>query len=521
MNPKEIAKETLRQLAESKKAPTPENYSEIYYSILGKSPARSEDCDCDWAELISDLLIQIEFNHQSVSRKEKIEAISKLLSVKMERNSLISNIQNLMGSWLKHESGEIVVDENSDLVHAFNGDLSEEYRDLSLVLLNELNKFVHSKDESYEETRNFAEKIKNAKNGDEVKAIRGQAEKAYTDIFAKLHEQLNLNNEMNKVLIAMVSDMDKLVLEDKWLSGQIKEIHNLITDNPDSRKVKEVGELFKDVVKKQEGLKREMIHSQNKLQEMVSQFMSNLSEFSEDTGVYREFVQGSAEKISKAKEISQINETLEGLLSETKVIQEKSKSRHKELEVMKVDVESAQNEIKRLREELEKSTELVRIDALTGVLNRKGLNESLAKTEQIIKRTNSPLCIALLDIDNFKKLNDTMGHHVGDKALIHLASIVKKTIRPQDTLARYGGEEFVVILDTPDIDLGVNAMLRVQRELTRNLFEAEGQKILLTFSCGVARINLNEDPNESLVRADQAMYLAKKTGKNKVLAAVQ
>jgi diguanylate cyclase len=127
--------------------------------------------------------------------------------------------------------------------------------------------------------------------------------------------------------------------------------------------------------------------------------------------------------------------------------------------------------------------------------------------------------MALLDIDNFKKLNDTLGHDAGDAALVHLANVVRDAIRPQDTLARYGGEEFVILLPDTVLEDGVHAMVRVQRELTRRFFLHNNQKQLITFSCGVAELGTEEVPKECLTRADQAMYLAKRSGKNRVLAA--
>jgi diguanylate cyclase len=127
--------------------------------------------------------------------------------------------------------------------------------------------------------------------------------------------------------------------------------------------------------------------------------------------------------------------------------------------------------------------------------------------------------MAMLDIDNFKKINDTYGHDIGDQALVHLAQVVRETLRPQDTLARYGGEEFVIVLSDTRLDDAITAMVRVQRELTRKFFMHNNEKLLITFSCGVAELGAEEGPPEAIKRADQAMYLAKRAGKNRVVAA--
>ena len=92
-------------------------------------------------------------------------------------------------------------------------------------------------------------------------------------------------------------------------------------------------------------------------------------------------------------------------------------------------------------------------------------------------------------------------------------------MRPQDTLARYGGEEFVILLPDTPLDKGIEAMTRLQRELTKCFFLAGTDKILITFSAGVAQLGTDEDAASALKRADQAMYMAKRSGKNRVLGA--
>jgi diguanylate cyclase len=160
-----------------------------------------------------------------------------------------------------------------------------------------------------------------------------------------------------------------------------------------------------------------------------------------------------------------------------------------------------------------------RHDALTGALNRKGLDEALVREVSTMRRNASALSVALLDIDNFKKLNDTLGHATGDVALTHLATVARECMRPQDTLARYGGEEFVILLPDTTLEQGIEAMTRLQRELTKRFFLAGTEKVLITFSAGVAQMTDSEAPPDAIRRADQAMYLAKRAGKNRVLGA--
>jgi diguanylate cyclase len=124
----------------------------------------------------------------------------------------------------------------------------------------------------------------------------------------------------------------------------------------------------------------------------------------------------------------------------------------------------------------------------------------------------------VLDIDNFKNINDALGHKTGDLALVHLARVVRQALRPSDVIARYGGEEFVILLgDTTAAD-AVNVMMRVQRELTKRFFLHNNERVLITFSAGVAQRVTGESQEDLIERADRALYRAKEAGKNRVFA---
>ena len=127
--------------------------------------------------------------------------------------------------------------------------------------------------------------------------------------------------------------------------------------------------------------------------------------------------------------------------------------------------------------------------------------------------------MGLLDIDNFKRLNDELGHTAGDEALKSLAALVSSTLRPSDHVARYGGEEFVVLLPDTPVDEGQQILTRLQRALTGGLFMHENKQVFVTFSAGVTAYRAGERLEDALERADQALYEAKRTGKNRTCAA--
>jgi diguanylate cyclase len=244
-----------------------------------------------------------------------------------------------------------------------------------------------------------------------------------------------------------------------------------------------------------------------------------LSELTQSTGSFGGKLEESARAIESAKSLEEIAPVLKEVVSATRAMSESSKSSGEELKTMREKARQTEAELAKLHQELDRVSEQARHDPLTGALNRKGLDEAVDKELSTMRRKEQPLCVALLDIDNFKKLNDSMGHDTGDQALKHLATVARECMRPQDTLARYGGEEFVILLPDTPLEKGIEAMTRLQRELTKRFFLAGTEKILITFSAGVAQVADGEAATDAIKRADQGMYLAKRAGKNRVVGA--
>jgi diguanylate cyclase len=240
---------------------------------------------------------------------------------------------------------------------------------------------------------------------------------------------------------------------------------------------------------------------------------------SQSTGSYQEKLEESARQIESAKSMDEIAPVLKEVVAATRNIAKDTHTTRDELQGMRQQADITQTQIAKLHEELDRVSVQARHDPLTGALNRRGLEEALEKEISIFRRKEASLSVALLDIDNFKALNDSLGHAMGDTALTHLAQVARECMRPQDTLARFGGEEFVILLPDTPLEKGVEAMTRLQRELTKRFFMAGTDKVLITFSAGVAQVAVDEPGMDAIRRADQAMYLAKRAGKNRVISA--
>ncbi len=156
-------------------------------------------------------------------------------------------------------------------------------------------------------------------------------------------------------------------------------------------------------------------------------------------------------------------------------------------------------------------------DALTGLLNRHGLQRVLSHEHAEARRYTRQLSCLMVDLDNFKTINDTFGHFVGDDALKHVAGILSEIVRRSDMVSRYGGDEFLVLLPETDLE-GAEALAEKIRAVaaTKRFGDDGGQRFQLTLSIGVATLSLDESGNDMIARADMALYEAKEQGRNRV-----
>ncbi|HJV50873.1 MAG TPA: GGDEF domain-containing protein [Noviherbaspirillum sp.] len=183
------------------------------------------------------------------------------------------------------------------------------------------------------------------------------------------------------------------------------------------------------------------------------------------------------------------------------------------------EARAAQRRIRELEAELARMRELVCEDQLTGSLNRRGLAAVLERELARAERRRAPLCVALLDLDDFKKLNDTHGHCAGDAALVHLVRVAREALRKTDVIGRFGGEEFMIVLPDTPLDDAMHAMARVQGALREQAFRYQDACVPVTFSAGVALCRAGDDQAAPVARADRALYEAKSAGKNRVVSA--
>lgn len=230
---------------------------------------------------------------------------------------------------------------------------------------------------------------------------------------------------------------------------------------------------------------------------------------------YGQQVEQYARRIRETSDVSEIIDILDTVLGETRNLRYSN-----EVYSAQEQVRLAEKQIESLKSELEQLRELIHYDPMTGTFNRRGLDAVYLREAARADRNENTLCAAVLDLDNFKRLNDTYGHQFGDDILVHFVKVAKKSLRPSDVIARYGGEEFVILLPDTTLESAVWIMQRLQNNFSRKaLPDMEGNLVSVTFSGGVASRQLHESQKSLVKRADDALYQAKKSGRSRVMIA--
>lgn len=399
-------------------------------------------------------------------------------------------------------------------------DIIDALRELLLTALDTvMPAFLGEHPELADEAIGFAAAVRTAPDADALRVIARQLRKFAYRLEMIAGDTAEVRAGLLNLLRLLLQNIDDLVIDSTWLHGQVEVLRDIVDAPVNVRRIDDAERRLKDLIFKQSQLKHSLVQSQHDLRQLLAGFVDQLARFTESTGTFHDRIVANAARIAAARDIGEIGSALDEVIHDTRAIQEEAMRSRDELRASRERAERAEQKIAELQRELDEASRLMRHDQLTGVLNRRGIEEIFGKESARTQRCGRPLCVALLDIDNFKRLNDTFGHNAGDGALIHLADVIRRNLGPNDTVARLGGEEFIILYPDCDLDEAAAALTRLQRELTREYFLADERKLLITFSAGVTLWQPGEAVEAVIARADDAMYEAKRTGRNKVVKA--
>jgi len=560
MLPAQLAKAALRRLVEARLEPTPENYARAYQQELGgaapaaAAPERAAPTGEQLAELIGRVVQGVERRSRAWTPGRKRDSLQRVLEgSRGDAQRLMQRLGQLVSSW----DGDGAEGHAEPGVETAPAPLDEPHRAVPLdepsrpVPLGEASRPVpleapgrasgvpvgvpagewtrvvatldatvrHALPGADDDTRALAAAIDAASRriqaegataplADEMQRLCARADRV-------LQHRHHLLEQLRQLCRELTGSLADLAEDDSWAQGQCAAMQVQIDEGLTARGVKSVSALLHTTRERQGKLRLERQQARDALKSLIHRMLAELGELGSQTGRFHESVGRYADVIEQADSLESLAGVVREMVEESRTVQALVASTQQRLQDEHARASDLTQRVNELEGELRRLSEEVSTDQLTQVANRRGLLQVFETERSRVERTGGALCVGLLDIDNFKRLNDELGHAAGDVALKSLAAVVTRTLRPTDCTARYGGEEFVVLLPDTPVDEGQVILTRLQRSLSGGLFMHEDRQIFVTFSAGVTDYRPGERIEDALERADQALYEAKRTGKNR------
>ncbi|HEY4082033.1 MAG TPA: diguanylate cyclase [Burkholderiaceae bacterium] len=336
-----------------------------------------------------------------------------------------------------------------------------------------------------------------------------------------LDHREHLFGELGQLCRELSASLVDLAEDDSWARGQCEAMNLAMEQGISGRGVRQVSEMLSGTRERQSTLRNDRSRARDALKGLIQKMLHEIGELGEHTDRFQNNVGRYADAIEKADSLESLAGTVREMVEESRSVRDLVQQTQSRITLEHDRATELTAKVTQLEDELRKLSNEVQTDQLTQIANRRGLiavfDTEQAKAER--EGGTAAMALALLDIDNFKKLNDSLGHAAGDVALKSLAERVSQLLRPGDLVARYGGEEFVLLLPATPLDEAQAVLARLQRALSASLFKHEGNDVFVTFSAGVTLHRKGETLEIALDRADVALYEAKHTGKNRACIA--
>jgi len=511
VNSAQIAKATLQRLASSRIEPTPENYLKAWIEsggiAVGASKRASDGADgAGWGNLIEQIVRGLERGTRQWTTARKKESVQRVLaSSRADANRLRERLQQLVAGW-EGDADPVPVEPSAEAE-------AEDTADGTVVadLVSTVRAGLPGDDN---EARALDTALAAHADPDVTAQVR--------ELFVRRHR---LTTELARLVREMTDSLTELAEDDSWAQGQaesLREHLGSVDQAPSVRGVRAAGALLSQARRTQQSLKGERDRAREALRNLVASLVSELDALGGPSGPTRRFGDELArytELLEQAPGPQALAALVHDMLASTRTAQAGVADAGARIAAGQAQAQSLASRVAELEGELKRVSDEASTDALTQVANRRGLQAAFERESARAVRESSPLAIGLIDLDNFKKLNDSLGHVAGDEALKALAAKACATLRPVDHVARFGGEEFVVLLPGTGVEAAREALARLQRELSMSLFLHEGREVFVTFSAGVTAWRVGEPLDETIERADGALFEAKRSGKNRTVAA--
>lgn len=348
-----------------------------------------------------------------------------------------------------------------------------------------------------------------------LSAARQELAQACEQARRVIEHRHNLVDQLTALCQSLTDSLVDLSEDDSWVQGQAQAMRHQLETGLNHRGVRHVQQLLSDARERQKQLKVERAAARDALKHLIHQMLQEIGELGSTTDRFQSNLGRYADTIGQADSLESLTGVVREMVEESRAVQSVVTQTQVRLHDEHAKANALTERVRTLEDEIRKLSDEVSTDPLTQIANRRGMMRAFEAEQARVDRQGASLAIGLLDVDNFKKLNDQMGHQTGDEALKFLARRVGECLRPVDVVARYGGEEFVVLLPDTQAEEGQQVLTRLQRTLSAEFFTHEDKKVFITFSAGVTSYRLGEAIEAALERADVGLYEAKRTGKNR------
>ncbi len=564
-DPARLAKGALRRLAMSQQAPTPENYARAYAQEQGlppapggkphagaeSPPATATATDAaaaakPWLRLIRILVRGLDRGSKQWTLAKRKDSLNRLLDgVDTDDMKLAQRVVQLIGHWDADQPGEVAAASGAaagpqaDVDAAVPGGQNPQasaavaaaadpaaegpppnpavpvIHALRLSLVAALHgaepEAAALVDGLAALTQRIEQRGVDAAALDGIEVACRQARRLLGQRHLLVDELIALCRSLTEGLVDMAEDPD-------WVRGQTQTLRERLSTQIGTRAVRAARESFDQTRDRQRQMQAQRIEARVALKSSLAQMLVELGMLGQTTGRFGDKVGRLAVAVESADSLESLADVVRELLADSREVHGLVTSARDRLSIEHARAGDLQTRVLALEVELRRLSDEVTTDALTQVANRRGLAQAYAAEQARITAAGAAmpaLVVGLIDIDNFKRLNDSLGHAAGDEALKALAARVKSWLRPTDHVARFGGEEFVVMLPGMALDEAQQALNRLQRQLTASLFMHNGKEVFVTFSAGVTACRPGESVEAALERADEGLYEAKRSGKNR------
>ena len=510
----QIVKEALSEIKDRHLMLTPENYTEVYNEISKKYGFTTEE-----SKKIEKYISRLGDDYKAQAVSLHIKTVDEFVAFMTAR----------LSHGAKNGAAQVVDDKKLKSLNAFarrilqaismlhNKDaktLAEQGMQLLARRYDEKNleemclkwfDFVSSYDTEFLDFLKYY----GVRDFDDLKTMSAELEKFLS--------QKNENAEENALVELLNFALEPSIT--KELGEELSSIRSVLKQNPQSLNSKEFQDKIKTFVDRRIEEDRteiiEKVGSLNNILQSIGERISDIAASSQSSSAKVQSIKNDLKNVNlNANSIDHVKSMLIEIAGALEI---ESKELGLEMNSKQATISELQNRVTSLEKELEAAKLESKEDFLTKVATKRALMSEIQRIEEAYKRYGTDYSICFVDIDFFKKINDTYGHEAGDVILSAVAQVLKKNARKVDFVGRYGGEEFVILLPSTSLKDGVRFGEKLRSMIENFKFIYKNERIKVTISSGVATRSANLSDTMTLEGADKMLYLSKEGGRNQVM----